>query len=84
MLDNIDAVSLFLFNAEVPFTNNLAERDLRMEKTQQKISGCFRTFEGAQNFATIRSVFSTARKQGVRIINKLVGQFSQMVVAAPG
>ena len=54
----------FLTDPSVPFTNNLAERDLRMMKVVLKICGCFRTAAGAENFATLRSVLSTARKQG--------------------
>ncbi len=55
----------------MPFTNNLAERDLRMMKVRQKISGCFRTAAGAENFATLRTVLSTARKQGWSLIETL-------------
>ena len=54
----------FLTNPDVPFTNNQAGRDTRMMKLRQKISGCFRTETGARNFATLRTVLSTARKQG--------------------
>jgi transposase len=53
----------FLRNQEVPFTNNQAEQDIRMMKTKQKISGGFRTFQGAQAFCTIRGFISTKRKQ---------------------
>jgi transposase len=58
----------FLTNQDVPFTNNQAERDVRMMKLRQKISGCFRTEKGAQTFATLRTVLSTARKQEWNIL----------------
>src|SRR6266699_2817972 len=61
----------FLHDATVPFTNNQAERDGRMMKLRQKISGGFRSSEGAMDFALIRSFFSTARKQGWNIIDAL-------------
>src|SRR5271154_4280558 len=61
----------FLTDFDVPFTNNLAERDLRMMKVKMKISGGFRTLEGARIFALLRSVVSTARKQGFNILQVL-------------
>ena len=61
----------FLTDFDVPFTNNLAEQDLRMMKVRMKISGSFRTLEGAQIFARLRSVVSTARKQGFNILQVL-------------
>jgi transposase len=61
----------FLTNPDVPFTNNQAERDIRMMKLRQKISGCFRAETGAQTFATLRTVLSTARKQGWNILDTL-------------
>ena len=61
----------FLTDFDVPFTNNLAEQDLRMMKVRMKISGSFRTLEGAQIFARLRSIVSTARKQGFNILQVL-------------
>ena len=62
----------FLTDIAVPFTNNQAEQDVRMMKVKQKISGGFRSEEGAHDFAVIRSFISTAKKQGWNIIQVLM------------
>jgi len=61
----------FLENPRVPYTNNLAEQDIRMIKVQQKISGSLRTFQGAHTFARNRTHISTARKRQVSVFDSL-------------
>jgi transposase len=71
----------FLHDAAVPFTNNRAEGDLRMMKVKQKISGGFRSEQGASDFATIRSFISTAKKHRWNIIEALA-QEPQILISA--
>jgi transposase len=61
----------FVHDLSVPFTNNAAERAIRMAKVKMKISGCFRSLAGAQRFATVRGFIDTARKRGWNILAAL-------------
>ena len=71
-----DALLAFAFNQEVPFTNNLAGRDLRPAKVKMKVSNCFRTFEGEEIYARIASFISTARKHNKNVFSELCNIFS--------
>jgi transposase len=76
-----DETLRFLIDFDVPFTNNLAEQDLRMTKVKMKISGCFRTFDGADVFVRLRSIVSTARKQGLNILQTLTKNPATLLAA---
>jgi transposase len=73
--DGADEVLHFTRNPAVPFTNNLAEREIRMPKVKLKIAGCFRTLNGAQAFCVIRSYLSTLKKQQVKLLPTLTDVF---------
>ena len=71
-----DDVLRFMNDPIIPFTNNQGENDLRMTKVQQKISGCFRSMDGAKMFCRIRSYLSTCRKNGIAATKALDMLFS--------
>ena len=66
-----DCILAFLWEWDLPFTNNEAERPFRMIKTRLKISGCFRTLQGAHRHVRIRSYISTVRKHGLPVLEHL-------------
>jgi transposase len=75
-----EEVLAFLRKEEVPFTNNRAEQDIRMVKTKMKMSGGFRSKEGARMFARIRAAISTLQKQGKKVFKGLTSVFMRIPI----
>ena len=73
--DYKDNYLLFMKDYNLPFANNIAERNLRSEKTKQKVSCCFRSWNGVVANATNRSFFSTLKKRGVNLLNATIDAF---------
>lgn len=72
---------MFLYDFDVPFDNNLSERDLRHVKTKQKISGCFNNLETSKIYFNIKSIISTLRKQGRNFYNEIFNIYENIPIS---
>lgn len=80
--DYKDTYLLFMRDYEAPFTNNEAERDLRHCKTKQKVSGCFRSWDGVLAYCKIRSLLATSKKRGINLLDSLSLLWSKQSIPA--
>lgn len=80
MSEKREEILHFMRDFTIPFDNNQAERDLRMLKVKQKISGCFRTDKGAEEFCRLRSYVSTMRKQGRGVMETITSVFAGKII----
>ena len=81
LIKNKNLILRFMTDFRVPFDNNGSERDLRMLKLQQKISGCFRSIEGVKVFCRIRSYLSSAKKQGRGLLKAIENVLTNKSIA---
>ncbi len=78
-----EKIMRFLTDLKVPFENNQAERDIRMMKLQQKISGTFRTIQGAEAFCRIRAYISTIRKNNLPVMESILAALKGAPLTIP-
>jgi transposase len=76
-----DNYLLFIRNYEAPLTNNQAERDLRHCKTKQKVSGCFRSWQGVLDYCKIRSLLAATKKRGLFLLDAIDSDLSSSLPA---
>lgn len=79
-----DYVLKFTVTENIPFTNNLVERDIRPWKTKLKVSGCFRTLDGAKRYARIKGFCSTVRKHGLSVYEQLLAAMDGRSILVEG
>ena len=82
-IEHKEKILRFLTDLKVPFENNQAERDIRMMKLQQKISGTFRTTQGAEAFCRIRAYISTIRKNSLPVIEGILAALKGAPLTIP-